>query len=218
LSLAVRLYQLTSYLTLRNDFIVRVTEREICKCKLLRSDPNVNIASYRGVQCKDVMKLAHDGSSIIIDTKRVMKLVFKKHYCDISDLVKRRHNIGVKYCLKSIAAGIMHMHGLDIVHSDIKPENIFAEMNTSRSSLHLHEFVVGDFDSAAATWSKFELKLSTRPLARQKRHDFVEEEGDWHAFHMVKVWLVQAIGGRLEDFHGIGKVIVSDKAQEETRH
>jgi hypothetical protein len=46
---------------LRNDLVACVTEREIRTCEFLRKHPCKNIANYRVVQCKDVMKVGHDG-------------------------------------------------------------------------------------------------------------------------------------------------------------
>ncbi|RYG72831.1 protein kinase family protein [bacterium] len=46
-------------------------------------------------------------------------------------------------CLENIAAGISHFHSLGVVHSDIKPDNIFVDLKSSGRPI----FVVGDFDS-----------------------------------------------------------------------
>jgi hypothetical protein len=189
----------------RHDIIARVTEREIHTCELLRDNPCKYIAKYRGVQCKDVLKLGHAGASMRLDTERVIKLVFKRYDCDLHELVKNRQYIDVKYCLQSIVDGIAHMHGLQMVHSDIKPANIFVEVDSSRSASYSHEFVLGDFDSAAILGSKSELKGGTKHWARQKQHDIVEEEDDWYSFRMLKAWLVRATGGGLKDLDNIGK-------------
>jgi hypothetical protein len=197
--------QLGSLDDLRHNIIARVTDREIHTCELLRDNPCKNIAKYRGVQCKDVLKLGHAGASMRLDTERIMKLVFKRYDCDLHELVKNQQHIDIKYCLQSIADGIAHMHSLQMVHSDIKPANIFVEVNSSRSASHSHEFVLGDFDSATITGTNSELKSGTKHWARQKEHGVVEEEDDWYSFRMLKAWLVRANGGNLEDFNGIGK-------------
>jgi hypothetical protein len=100
LKLAAELGSLDDF---RHDIIARVTEREIHTCELLRDNPCKNIAKYRGVQCKDVLKLGHAGASMRLDTERVIKLVFKRYDCDLHELVKNRQYIDVKYCLQSIA-------------------------------------------------------------------------------------------------------------------
>jgi hypothetical protein len=63
---------------LRNDLVACVTEREIRTCEFRRKYPCKNIANYRVVQCKDVIKVGHDGCSVRLDTERVIKLVFER--------------------------------------------------------------------------------------------------------------------------------------------
>jgi serine/threonine protein kinase len=147
---------------LRNDLVACVTEREIRTCEFRRKYPCKNIANYRVVQCKDVMKVGHDGCSVRLDTERVIKLVFERYDCDPHELIKKGTLIDVKYCLGSVAAGITRMHDLKLVHCDLKPANIFIEVNLSKSASHAYEFVVGDFDGAAITGSKSELKAGTK--------------------------------------------------------
>jgi hypothetical protein len=197
---------------LARDFVSLLTEREIRTCELMRDNPHANIAKYRGVQCKDVLEYSHGGKSVQIklDTVRVIKLVFKRYDCNLFELIRSQPAVvDVHYCLESIAAGIVHMHDLGMVHSDIKPENIFVDVETSQSSSHSHKFVIGDFDSAAPTGSTAELKGGDKRWARQKNHDVVEEEDDWYAFQNLKRWLAKATGGKLENYRGIGKESVS---------
>jgi serine/threonine protein kinase len=142
---------------------------------------------------------------VTLDTERVIKLVFKRYDCDPHELINKGTLIDIKYCLGSVAAGITHMHYLKFVHCDLKPANIFVEANLSKSASHAYEFVVGDFDSAAVTGSKSELKAGTKHWTRPKYNGIVEEEDDWHSFRILKGWLVHATGGELEDFDGIGR-------------
>jgi serine/threonine protein kinase len=62
-----------------------------------------------------------------LDTERVYKLVFKQYDCDLWNLVRSGKRSDVKYYLKSIDAGLLHMHSLGLCHNDIKPTNIFVE-------------------------------------------------------------------------------------------
>jgi serine/threonine protein kinase len=129
-----------------------------------------NIANYRGVQCKNVMKVVDGGHSVRLGTERVMKLVFKRYECDLHELVTAGICIDVKYCLESVAVGLEHLHALKLVHCDVKPANIFVEAIHTNPSSRPYEFMVGDFDSAALTGSVSELKLGemhwTRPKVR----------------------------------------------------
>jgi serine/threonine protein kinase len=156
--------------SLRNNFAAQVTEREIRTCGFLRMHACKNIAKCRGIQCKDVMKVVDGGHLMRLDTKRVMKLVFKRYECDLHELITPGIRIDVKYCLESLAAGLKHMHALELVHCDLKPANIFVEADYTNPSSQPYEFVVGDFDSAAVTGSVSELKLGemhwTRPKVR----------------------------------------------------
>jgi hypothetical protein len=195
-----------------NDGMVKMlTEREIGNCELLRNDKYPNIAEYRGVICKDYIKFGKETSHSFrmeLDTKRVYKIVFKKYDCDLWNMVRSGKRFDVKYCLKSIEAGILHMHNLGLCHNDIKPTNVFVETLCSKHTSRQHEFVVGDFDSTAPTGSKFELKGGTKYWCRTMRQgDRIEEDNDWFAFQNLLIWLVEETGGRLEDYSGIGKKI-----------
>jgi serine/threonine protein kinase len=119
---------------LRYDLVAYVIEREIRTCKFLRTYPCKTIARYPGVQCKDAIKLGHDGCSVKLDTERVIELVFKQYDCELHELINKGTLIDVKYCLEFVAAGIKHMHNLKLVHCDLKPANVFVEANLSKSA------------------------------------------------------------------------------------
>jgi hypothetical protein len=164
--------------SLRDNFTAQTTDRETRTCELLRMHPCKDTAKYRGVQCKDVIKVGDGAHSVRLDTERVMKLVFKQYECDLRELTTAGIRIDVKYCLESVAAGLKHMHALELVHCDLKPANIFVEANHTNPSSQPYEFVVGDFDSAAVTGSMSELKLGDMHWIRLRHDGIVEEEDD----------------------------------------
>jgi serine/threonine protein kinase len=130
-------------------------------------------------------------STFALDTERVVKIVFKRYAGMLMDLVNERKRFDVAYCLKSISAGINHMHSLGIAHCDIKSDNIFVEINNDRNAAHPYEFVLGDFDSVAPMGSIGDLKGGDLRWTRHKRpgRDIVKKGDDWFAFGNVKSWL-----------------------------
>jgi serine/threonine protein kinase len=175
------------------DHVALLTQREICTCESLRNNPHPNIAKYRGVQCAEKLKYTCGGApvGIALDTERVLGIVFKRYAGTLTDLVNERKTFDVGYCLRSISNSIKHMHSLGIAHCDVKPDNIFVDVNTDRNAAHAYEFVLGDFDSAALIGSLVELKGGDIRWSRHKRlgRDIVEKGDDWFAFENVKTWL-----------------------------
>lgn len=150
-----------------------LTKREIYTCELLREHRHPNIAKYRGVICKDVIEFGKGSSSkrINLGTERVYKLAFKRYDGDLQDLVHTRKRSDVKYCLRSIEAGILHMHSLGLCHMDIKPENIFVENLRAKHSSRWHEFVIGDFDSTAPIGSSLSMKGGDLRWSNPRRNE-----------------------------------------------
>ena len=191
----------------RSDRVAMITAREVDICGRLRKHPHANIAEYRGVQTGSKLTYEYRGAPVEVPmaSERVVNLVFTRYDCSLYELVIRRQNVDIRQCLKSIVAGIQHLHNLGIVHGDIKPHNIFVK--------YVHEeprFVVGDFDSAHDKGSTMGLKCGTKVWTRTKvlGKDVAEEDDDWYAFQKLKEWLVKAIGrGQLQDYEGLGKKV-----------
>ncbi|KAF2031445.1 hypothetical protein EK21DRAFT_63237, partial [Setomelanomma holmii] len=189
----------------KEDLITRLTVREINVCELMRTNPHTNVAKYRGAVCRTRMEFDYRGKNltVLFDTERVYKLVFKKYDCDLWDLVKEREQFDARHCLESLAAGIKHFHALGVVHCDIKPDNIFVDLSGKRPV-----FVVGDFDSTQMIGAVYNLKGGARGWGRNKRHghDLVEKDDDWYGFQNVKQWLIRETGARSRDLDGIGRI------------
>jgi serine/threonine protein kinase len=194
----------------KEGFSGELTAREIASCEFFRDHPHPNIAKYRGVIAKDSFEFGKGRSAVTVDldTKRVYALVFKRYDCDLWKLVEKRKRFDVGHCLRSIEAGIEHMHSLGLSHTDIKPDNIFVEK--THSSTHRYEFVLGDFDSAAPIGSKIHIKGGDWRWSPCKGEgEPIHETDDWFAFQNLKIWVVRAVGGRIQDYDGIGKWIES---------
>jgi serine/threonine protein kinase len=186
-----------------------LTERKIENCEMLHDNKHPNIAQYRGVVRKDYVEFGK-GTSLSfrmkLDTEHEYKLEFKRYDCDFWSLVRSGKRLDVKYCLKSIEAGLFDMHSLGLCHDDIKPTNVFAETLCIKQQSRQHESVIGDFDSTAPTGSKFTLKAGTQHWRRSTRQgDMIKEDNDWCAFQNLFIWLVKETRGRLDDYSGVGK-------------
>jgi hypothetical protein len=160
------------------------------------------------VICSHYLRYDHPGGKIHVPFKheRILKLVFKRYDCTLWELVTKDQAINAKQCLESIAAGIMHMHDLGMVHGDIKPRNIFASAEEGKDPELSMLYVVRDFDSTHKTGSRITLKSGDMKWTLRKRSgDLAEEDDDWYAFIKLKEWLVGVTGAKLSDFDGIGK-------------
>ncbi|CAO2649437.1 Nn.00g068220.m01.CDS01 [Neocucurbitaria sp. VM-36] len=199
------------FVAYRTDRVAQITAREVMMCERLCLHPYANIAEYRGVQTGSKLTFEYRYTPVDIPmySERVVNLVFKRYDCNLHELVLRRQVVEVRSCLKSIVAGIQHLHGLGIIHGDIKPHNVFVECVDRESAPTRTHFVVGDFDSAHDKGSVMNLKGGTKGWVRPKvlNEDIADEDDDWHAFQKLKEWLVKAMGGRLQDYEGFGRKV-----------
>ena len=84
--------------------------------------------------------------------------------------------------MRDLVKGVKHLHGLGLVHCDLKPLNIFLKNPEDESP------VIIDFDSCVPVGT---------PLARVPRtvgwHDpnvqYAAFENDWHAVEEISMWL-----------------------------
>jgi serine/threonine protein kinase len=177
--------------------------REITACEDLRLYPHPNICEYLGKRI-----------NVPLDKDRVTKVVFKKYDCNLSEAVTNAHPVDIAHCLRSIAAGLEHLHSIGYVHSDIKPENIFvlylkADEEDAETAA---QYVVGDFDSVQVAGNILTGKAGTPGWARpKKRGDVVDEADDWYAFGELKKWLIVFQDAYMMEFEGIGKSFVEKK-------
>jgi serine/threonine protein kinase len=116
-----------------------VTFREIHVYEALRPSQHPNICFYRGVR---------------IESSLVTSLMFDRYDMTLREFLYKGHHIDIPRCIRDIRDGIQHMHSLGFVHCDIKPDNIFVDLQNQR-------FVVGDFDSVHCEGARLDLKIGT---------------------------------------------------------
>jgi serine/threonine protein kinase len=146
-----------------------VTFREIHVCEALRPSRHPNICFYRGVQ---------------IESSLVTSLMFDRYHMTLREFLYKGHHIDIPRCTRDIRNGIQHMHSLGFVHCDIKPDNIFVDLQNQR-------FVVGGFDSVHCEGARLNLKVGTVVWVPkgEETADLARYQIDWYNLDMIKVWL-----------------------------
>jgi len=162
-----------------SDWIEALTTREIAHCELLRKHPHPNICRYHGVDHKK--DLAITG------------IYFDRYDTTLQDLVEAGKQFDPQKCIEDIRAGLKHIHSLGFVHSDIKPENIFVNVEA-------HCFVIDDFDSMQKQGEHVVVKGGTHgwlPEGVVGNANHVANIGDdWYVFHMIIAWIRRRGNGR----------------------
>ena len=81
--------------------------------------------------------------------------------------------------MDDIRAGIKHLHSLGMIHCDINPHNVFADVE---------DFVIGDFDSCTLEGDELGAKAGTDGWTSD---DFVlaQRENDWFGFAKIEQFL-----------------------------
>lgn len=176
-------------------------------CEWLAQRPHPNITEYLGVQVRDKISFPYQDRLIDVPLPRnsVLGLTFKRYDCTLDDVVMRRQKLDVKACLQAVAAGLQHLHGMGIVHGDIKPRHVFVKRGGRNSDRD--QFLIGDFSSAHNMGSVVMFEPGDGHWSKRKKIgvDVAQVEDDWYAFRKIMVWLVGETGGELEDYKGIGK-------------
>jgi serine/threonine protein kinase len=124
--------------------------------------PHPNICEYLGVWSDDKLRYEWQGKriNVSLDKDRVTKVVFKKYDCNLDETVTNGHPVDIAHCLRSIAAGLEHLHSIGYVRSDIKPENIFVLYPKAGEEMAV-QYVIGDFDSVQVAGNILTGKAST---------------------------------------------------------
>ncbi|KAH7122658.1 kinase-like domain-containing protein, partial [Dendryphion nanum] len=152
----------------------KMSSREIRMCEILMTDPHPNVCTYHGVTL--------DENGVISG------LVFDKYQTTLWDLITQGVVFDTKKCMNDIQKGISHLHNNDMVHCDIKPENILAEKIEHGPLKGSYHFVVGDFDSTHFTGTKLTLKGGTHGWSLS-RYTEAWPENDYYGLSMIRYWL-----------------------------
>jgi serine/threonine protein kinase len=157
--------------------VAMVTSREIQIGEMLLKHPHPNLCVYRGV--------------IVNSDNLVSGLVFNRHDWTLADLVNNRQSFDGKACIHAVEKGLKHLHSLGYIHYDLKPENIFYNVNDK-------QFVLGDFDASQRIGAKLDLKHGAegwRP-AITVRDDIADPRCDWYGVKVLKFWLKKKGNGK----------------------
>jgi hypothetical protein len=151
---------------LHSSYISDLTSREIRNCEFLQQFPHPNVCYYHGVRV-DYRGLAR-------------ALVFDRYDMTLKDMVDKVGDINTAACLRDIESGLRHLHSLGVVHCDLKPPNIFVDLDSKR-------FVIGDFDSLHKQGEEIDLKGGTRGWTLDD--NIARCENDWFSLAMIRAWL-----------------------------
>ncbi|KAF2659039.1 kinase-like protein [Lophiostoma macrostomum CBS 122681] len=151
-----------------DDIVLRTTRREIATCELLHANPHPSICDYRGV-------VMHR------DRMLITGLCFERFALNLDELVRSQRWFNAGACMQQIEAGLDHLHGLGLVHCDIKPQNIFV-------SFDLQRFVVGDFDSCHVRGQRLVDKVGTEGWTLD-RFVYAHREVDFYGLSLIRYWL-----------------------------
>jgi hypothetical protein len=145
------------------------TLREIHVCEVLRQSWHLNVCFYRGVR---------------VDCGLVTGLMFDRYDMTLREFLYEGYPIDVSRCVQHIRNGILHFHNQGLVHCDIKPENIFVDVQNQR-------FVLGDFDSVHHEGARLTLKVGTPGWVPEDEDtaDIARYEIDWYSLNTIKTWL-----------------------------
>jgi hypothetical protein len=143
-----------------------LTLREIRNCEFLRQYPHRNVCHYRGAR--------------VDDRGLVRALVFDRYDMTLKDMVYKVGNVDTAACLRDLESGLKHLHSLGVVHCDLKPTNIFVDLESNR-------FVIGDFDSVHGNGEEIDLKGGTEGWVLDD--DIARFESDWFSLTLIRTWL-----------------------------
>jgi serine/threonine protein kinase len=159
-----------------------ITLREIRTCETLRLHPHPNICRYRGITSDE--------------KKKVSSLVFDHYDMNLQEMVDEGHTIDMDKCLADVKKGIEHLQSLGFVHCDVKPDNIFVQLQTQR-------FVLGDFDATHRKGMSLTPNCGTPSwVPEDEKTQYVARSCiDWYSFDMLRAWLGEHCGGQRGQGH-----------------
>lgn len=126
------------------------TAQEVSRCEAIAAAPHAHLARYLGVETR-----------VLGGAERVVGIVYQRYGMDLYEfglmrrLVKAEH-VGV--LMRGIEAGMRHLHGLGVVHCDLRPQNVFVSFEEAEDGVRVTEVVVGDFDACVRIGEPVRLK------------------------------------------------------------
>ena len=140
--------------------MIKATQkREIWAAEKYRSAPHANICEYKGV---------------ITDPKdRVIATVYRRYTMDLRQLVVQTKFLEVlpsapepplhiDYIIAAIKSGMEHIHSLGLVHCDIRPDNVFVDVDIGRVA-------IGDFDGTNQPGNRLDGRVAMSAVKHTKK-------------------------------------------------
>ncbi|KAJ5550934.1 hypothetical protein N7461_005632 [Penicillium sp. DV-2018c] len=134
-------------------------------CELLINKSHKNIAQYLGC---------------VVENDRITGLCFQKYEETLAHRLCDGRYVNNEDCLRQVAAGLDYLHSLDIVHNDIRADNVMFKTQ------HDDVPIVVDFDSSAIRGSPLPDKRRVPPGIRT-----AEFENDAYGLEMLRREIVE---------------------------
>eukprot|EP01090_Pellita_catalonica_P022915 TRINITY_DN90_c0_g1_i2.p1 TRINITY_DN90_c0_g1~~TRINITY_DN90_c0_g1_i2.p1 ORF type:complete len:523 (+),score=94.16 TRINITY_DN90_c0_g1_i2:32-1600(+) len=136
---------------------IDLTTAKVCALKVIdmqnaKADPNLERLLQREIEI--MKKLKHEnivdfyGTHFIKKKGKIKKVVLAMEYCNAGDLThyrraqddKRLSESEVRELMKQIASAFKYMHTLNVIHRDIKPDNILLQNVRGRIVIKIADF------------------------------------------------------------------------------
>lgn len=172
----------------RSDHYARCAQQEIERCERIAASPHRHLARYLGVETKRVCGV-----------ERACRIAYKRYSMDLYEFVKTKQLLRLKHVdvvMDGVRDGVRHLHGLGLVHCDVRPPNVFvsvAEERDEEGDVVLEEVVMGDFDASVETGKEVRLKRACGEWwpERVGWGDKAEIEIDEWAVEKLARWLME---------------------------
>jgi len=141
---------------------------EVKACEMLKLHPHPTIAQYRGV---------------VVEDGRIRGICFAEYSGTLSQMLKDGSSFQRVVVLGGIKAGIQHMHGLGLVHNDLRLSNIMMDGDTP---------VIIDFDSCKQEGDKLGSKAGNFGQTVDGE-DFARRDNDLYSLSEIQEALAAEI-------------------------
>ncbi|KAM0502468.1 hypothetical protein ACHAP8_004013 [Fusarium lateritium] len=159
-----------------NDRTKDLVLMEAKTCEVLMKNPHPNIAKYWGCYVLD---------------GRIRALCFANYPMTLQQRKETGVPLDTERCLKGIRDGIVHMHGLGLIHNDINTCNIMMDLSDNP--------VIIDFDSCTHKGKKA-LKGGTRNWCIEDA-ETGSPENDFYVLKKLEEYLSKPMEEEVVDWH-----------------
>ncbi|KAF9692799.1 hypothetical protein EKO04_009319 [Ascochyta lentis] len=174
-----------------SDHHARATYQEILRCEAIAPSPHANLARYLGVQTK-----------MIGGEERVVGIAYQRYSMDLYHFVMMKRLLlprHIDLIMQGIERGMRHLHGLGLVHCDLRPTNVFVTFGEERDEdegVVLKEVVIGDFDASVKIGEEVSLKRACNGWwpPNMEWNAKAEECIDQWCLDKMKSWLKEGAG------------------------